>query len=196
MSKQPDIESVRSAFELLSEQLQVAKSQIHDCTVRATEEGEYDGARILMNKSDALDGIKLQVESLSKEFAKAFPPNDYPPLPPPMSPDWLVLKKKNCNAKAKIQSGSVIVLADSLIELKEYDSLSDVIRERRSNLQRSGNLTRHSSQNSFVLNKDCKFKSPSAAACFVLGYSANGKIEWKFESTGKSLGESLNVQKK
>ena len=45
MSKQPDIKGVMSAFELLSEQLQATKFQIHNCAIRATEVGEHDRAR-------------------------------------------------------------------------------------------------------------------------------------------------------
>ena len=42
--------------------------------------------------------------------------------------------------------------------------------------------------NNAVLTKDTVFSSPSAAAKFLMGTSANGKLQWKTES-GIPLGQ-------
>ena len=45
--------------------------------------------------------------------------------------------------------------------------------------------------NGFVMKRDALCDSPSAAASFVLGRSANGWLEWKDEST-RTLKEVYN----
>ncbi|MFR1716682.1 MAG: DUF4357 domain-containing protein [Butyricicoccus sp.] len=42
--------------------------------------------------------------------------------------------------------------------------------------------------NKHYLSKSMSFSSPSAAACFVLGASANGWTEWK-DKSGRTLDE-------
>ncbi|WP_418370718.1 DUF4357 domain-containing protein [Agathobaculum sp.] len=47
--------------------------------------------------------------------------------------------------------------------------------------------------NKHYLSKSMSFSSPSAAACFVLGASANGWTEWK-DKSGRTLDELFRGQ--
>lgn len=47
--------------------------------------------------------------------------------------------------------------------------------------------------NKHYLRKSMSFSSPSAAACFVLGTSANGWTEWK-DKSGRTLDELFRRQ--
>ena len=47
--------------------------------------------------------------------------------------------------------------------------------------------------NKHYLSKSMPFSSPSAAACFVLGASANGWTEWK-DKSGRTLDELFRRQ--
>ena len=47
--------------------------------------------------------------------------------------------------------------------------------------------------NKHYLSKSMSFSSPSAAACFVLGASANGWTEWK-DKSGRTLDELFRRQ--
>lgn len=70
-----------------------------------------------------------------------------------------------------------VVFKGSLISLQDDDTIPTVIKERRKNapLNNQGNL-----------QEDVLFTSPSYAAMFVIGKSANGLTSWK-TAEGKTL---------
>lgn len=76
------------------------------------------------------------------------------------------------------------VLEGSRIGRTEYKSLSPVIASQRRSALKNGDVTDVNSE--YVLNKSMSFSSPSSAAMFVLGASANGWAEWKSKD-GKTL---------
>lgn len=76
------------------------------------------------------------------------------------------------------------VLEGSRIGRTEYKSLSPVIARQRRSALKNGDVTDVNSE--YVLNKSMSFSSPSSAAMFVLGTSANGWVEWKSKD-GKTL---------
>jgi hypothetical protein len=63
-----------------------------------------------------------------------------------------------------------VVRSGSRIAVRVTESLSSTIKERRNQVK----IDEHG-----VLQEEVLFKSPSAAAAFVIGSSANGLIEWK-----------------
>ena len=76
------------------------------------------------------------------------------------------------------------VLEGSRIGRTEYKSLSPTIARQRRSALKNGDVTDVNSE--YVLNKSMSFSSPSSAAMFVLGTSANGWVEWKSKD-GKTL---------
>ena len=205
MRNQPDIAGVVGAFELLREQLEETKARINEGIASAAQAADYDDVRELTGKAEGADRIMMQADSLLVEFAGVFGQTPDAKTPkvqekthsPATSPGdiRLVLKNRQCNARAMYDGGSVVVLSGSILALNERESLQDIYRERRRELRRRGELTRHATGHALILNTDCRFNSPSGAACFVVGYSANGKKVWIVEGTRESLGERLNSRR-
>ena len=203
MPNQPDIAGVVGAFELLCEQLEETKARINDRIAGAAQAANYRDVRELTEKAEGVDRIMTQADTLLVEFANMFgqvpdaktPKVQSKPQFSPSSPSTLrlVLRNKHCEARAIYDGGSVVVLRGSRLALNERDSLQDIYRERRRKLRRRGDLTRDTVGHALTLNTDCRFNSPSGAACFVVGYSANGKQVWTIEGTRESLGERLNA---
>ena len=147
-----------------------------------------------------------QADSLLVEFAGVFGQTPNAKMPdvqanahsPATSPGTiqLVLKNRQCNARAIYDGGTVVVLSGSTLALNERSSLEGTIySELRREMKRRGDLTIDSTGHALTLNTDSRFNSPSQAACVVVGYSANGKQVWKIEDTGKSLGEWLDSKR-
>lgn len=91
----------------------------------------------------------------------------------------VVLKTKNYSAIGEYSDGQITVLMGSTISKKfgEYRHGRGVknIRDSREYVDGTGTVI-----------KDYTFKTPSAAAQFVVGYSVNGKLVWKLEN-GETL---------
>ena len=109
---------------------------------------------------------------------------------------YCVVKKRGINAKMIVHSGQYILLEDSII-LKGA-------RERNPSLSESRYLARNNNREEILKNRSedieghngtlCKtttnitFKTPSAAATFVVGRAMNGWTEWK-NSKGQTIDE-------
>ncbi len=205
MPKQFEADDVIGAFGLLREQLQAEKTLIRDRMVGAAHDDKFGDVRLLIEKAEGLDSIISQADALLVQFAKLFgdDPNRETSKTLPKStvasaPSGgirLVLKNRHCDARAMYATdGSVVVLSGSTLARNERQSLSDIYRIRRRDLQGLGKLTRDPTGQRLILNTDCRFNSPSGAACFVLGYSANGRLAWTVEGTRESLGERLSAR--
>jgi len=102
----------------------------------------------------------------------------------------LHLKRKGRKGGSAIEadceqtSEGFVVLKGSHIELIDVDSIPPNIREarRKAKIDENG-----------VLQEDVLFKSPSAAAGFVVGGSVSGNAEWK-NADGKTLKEIENEE--
>lgn len=128
-------------------------------------------------------------------MAKPKPPIERPDSPYSLSNTPLVLQNRICDARANYNDGSVVVLSGSVIAAKVTDSFrknNSGICERRRQLRRRGELRAGVSDGMLVLRTDCRFGSPSGAACFVVGYATSGPRVWLVEGTRQSLGEKLN----
>ena len=88
----------------------------------------------------------------------------------------LYLKRKTrksgriIEARCKQTSEGFVVLSGSTIEAEDSDSISTTIKEKRKRANIDGNN---------ILQENILFNSPSYAASFVIGKSANGLTEWK-----------------
>lgn len=98
----------------------------------------------------------------------------------------VILKTKNYDAIGEYSDGQITVLKGSTISKKfgEYRHGKGVktVRESKEYVNDNG-----------ILINDYTFKTPSAAAQFVVGYSVNGTLVWKTEN-GISLKEYMGEQ--
>jgi hypothetical protein len=133
-----------------------------------------------------IDNAKLVVSALGHKV--------FEPLIPVIKPDkvvdddfisdYLYLKtSKGLSATGLVAPDGFIVFKDSTINDSFSErSLSENIIKLRKQYLSDGTVFKN------VFLKDTLFSSPSAAADFVLGYSASGPRSWK-NSQGKSLKE-------
>ena len=87
------------------------------------------------------------------------------------SNELLYCKKNGANAIGQITADGFVVKKGSAISSKITNSCPEsVIKKRDQNKDRI---------KEYILQDDILFNSPSGAACFVVGGSANGNTEWK-----------------
>lgn len=87
------------------------------------------------------------------------------------SNELLYCKKNGANAIGQITADGFVVKKGSAISSKITNSCPEsVIKKRDQNKNRI---------KEYILQDDILFNSPSGAACFVVGGSANGNTEWK-----------------
>ena len=132
-----------------------------------------DYAKVIMGTL----GHKL-FEPISKPAAKTT--DDTTPVPAATEKLHLERTIKNVGkveANGAQTAEGFVVLKGSRISLTDDDTIPTVIKERRKNAQ----FDEHG-----ILQEDMLFTSPSYAAMFVIGKSANGLTSWKTEG-GRSL---------
>lgn len=196
-----NVAGIVGAFESLRQRLDETESRIRDRAAAAAQHGNYDDVREWIGKAEQISEIVTRTDALLVEFTAVF--GQSPPAQPPIARAdpgdqprssggiRLKLRNRNCDAQAIYNAGSVTVLSGSLLALGERESLSDAHRNRRRDLRRLGKLTADPSGRGLTLHEDSRFSSPSGAACFVVGYSANGNQVWTVEPTGQCLGDWL-----
>lgn len=91
------------------------------------------------------------------------------------------IKRSEANARARLTSEGVVVLAGSSIRKDTVPSCPNFAKTSRED-------NKEDIDENCVLQKDILFKTPSGASSFVLGAPTNGNIEWKTED-GKTLKE-------
>ena len=80
------------------------------------------------------------------------------------------------NAFGLFDGSEFVVLKDSEIDM-EKDCYQNTLNNQRKVALENGDIV--NIDNKYVLSKSISFKTPSGAACFVLGGSRNGWVEWK-----------------
>lgn len=95
--------------------------------------------------------------------------------------ETLYCKRKDADATGVQTSDGFVVKKGSKISPTTTNSCPEYALNRRKQHQDIIGAD-------FVLKEDVLFNSPSGAACFVCGASANGNAEWK-NAEGKALGE-------
>lgn len=93
--------------------------------------------------------------------------------------------RKGTNAQGLFSGGKMVVLKDSKICKEVVDSY-----DKKEERERILNEKSEEKEDYFVLTKDIKFPSPSAASSFCLGNSSNGWDDWK-DKNGKTMNEIL-----
>lgn len=98
----------------------------------------------------------------------------------------IICKGKLALAEGEYTEDGVIVFSGSKSNIDEAKTIQAWITRLRNELLENGILKTENGV--YVFTSDYVFSSPSAAAAVVLGRSANGWIEWKFQN-GKTLDE-------
>lgn len=98
----------------------------------------------------------------------------------------LYLSINNIDATSINTNEGIVVLAGSKASKENKDSLAYFWRDLKDDLISQKILITHNDYYEFT--EDYLFKSPTAAACIIAGYSVNGRIYWKDES-GKTIKE-------
>lgn len=109
-------------------------------------------------------------------------------IKPTAKKNILSIKGKNASGQGAYTEEGMVVFAGSKICREHKKTIGPGMAKRKAALIESGELKEDGQ--SYVLKNDQIFASPSAAAYLVLGRSANGWTEWKYE-TGKTLDEVI-----
>lgn len=135
------------------------------------------------------DIVKTLAEVLGYNvFGKARGASEKPaPSTKAMGQFGLLSVKLNVDAKMETDGKTFIVKKGSRISSVLGPSMRKPLEEIRKDMTSRGKLG-----SDCVIQEDVEFESPSAAAVFVLGRSANGKTEWA-ASDGKPLGDWLKA---
>jgi hypothetical protein len=106
----------------------------------------------------------------------------FEPLVSPLSESGTTyyITRSGSNAQAKMTDEGMVVLKGSVIAPKQLACCP-----------KSAALQREKYEAKHKLDSDVLFKTPSAAACFVIGSSANGWTEWKTKD-GTTLSDDVN----
>ncbi len=101
----------------------------------------------------------------------------------------LALPWKELHAEGEYSEEGFVVFAGAKCRLEETKAINRAAKKVRKTLQKKEILTQQKDTDDFLtLGTDHIFKTPSAAACVVLGRSANGWTEWKYKD-GRTLDE-------
>jgi hypothetical protein len=93
----------------------------------------------------------------------------------------LVCEGRGARATGKYKAGKLIVHQGSTAACKTTTAAPESTKRRRRELLENGILETYGHKDALKFMSDAEFSSPSAAACTVLGRSANGWEEWKTE---------------
>lgn len=101
----------------------------------------------------------------------------------------LRLAGRGIKASGRESPDGFVVLAGSRAARDGVASLPESVRKRRADLLARGVLAEDPIEDptSLRLTQDYLFDSPSMAAAVLLGRTANGRVEWKDDASGRSL---------
>lgn len=151
----------------------------HKLTVMAIEAGRYE---VMNGNEPSMGNISFQKENELDEFIenfmlvlKAHRYRIFDSLVPAVNDnnekEILYCKRKGINATGQITAEGFVVMKGSIIASGTTNSCPiNIIRKRKEYRDKIKDN---------ILQEDILFASPSGAACFVTGASANGYAEWK-----------------
>ena len=134
-----------------------------------------------------IEQVQIVLPALGIRFTMPVPPTDIPddvesPVrrSPVFSTSW-----QSVRATAQVIEGEFVVSRGSTARKDPVPSLRSYLGLRMA-LIKAQKLIGNSDGQSLKFAEDVAFGSPSAAATTVLGRNANGRLEWKIESTGQT----------
>jgi hypothetical protein len=107
-------------------------------------------------------------------------------IKPTEKKDILFCKGKDALAQGEYTEDGIVVFAGSRANIDEAKSIQPWISETRKKLLEQGIIKQV--DNVYIFTSNHPFTSPSEAAGVVLGRTANGWIEWKYQD-GRTLDE-------
>lgn len=130
---------------------------------------------------DNYETMKVLVSTLGYPF--------FDQIKKPRAKEILVCQWKDLYAEGEYSEEGFVVFAGAKCRLDETRAINNAAKKIRKTLLRKEILTQLEETDTYLtLGTDHIFKTPSAAACFVLGRSANGWTEWKYKD-GRTLDE-------
>ena len=96
------------------------------------------------------------------------------------------------DAYAKIINGEFVLLRGS--EITSTPKRSDPSGKLRERYSKENRISMNVAKGCYVANENISFNSPSGAACFVVGRSANGRIGWKVKGTNQTFADWEETQ--
>ncbi len=106
-----------------------------------------------------------------------------------------MLESVGVRAEAREVEGEFVVLKGSTARKHGVESWTSY-RGLRDDLVISGKLVDADDSDFYIFTEDVLFARPSAAASVIMARNANGRLEWKEASTGKTYGEWQELQLK
>lgn len=130
---------------------------------------------------DNYDTMKILVSTLGYPF--------FDQIKKPRAKEILICQGKDAYAEGEYSEEGLVVFAGAKCRLAETKAINSGAKKLRRTLQKKEILALAEETDPFLtLSTDHIFKTPSAAACFVLARSANGWTEWKYKD-GRTLDE-------
>ena len=180
----PLADDVATAFGILREALESEAAQVVQRIAKAAESRRHDEVQELNEQAKSLGDITEEVQNLSKRRTQQFPK----PQDPDSDGVRLTLRHKGCEARGLYRGmRAVVVIAGSTLVADAGTSLKGPPLHKRRTLARRGRLV-PAERGLLELLEDVVFTSPSSAATFVVGYSANGRLLWHVEDGNRPLG--------
>jgi len=135
-------------------------------------------------KADLMDyyeTMKVLVSTLGYPF--------FDQIKKPQPKEVLICQGKDAYAEGRYTEDGLVVFAGAKCRMDETRAINAGAQKLRMASCESGDLVQMEEGSAYLtLKADHIFKTPSAAACFVLGRSANGWTEWKYKD-GRTLDE-------
>lgn len=136
----------------------------------ATEEKKADLEEFIAYATIAIGSLGYRIfEKTDDEKASA----TAAPAPAPDAEPPLKLDSAGARGEGRQVADGFVVLAGSQLRMSLTPSAPDSVQKHRDHYE--------DRIDNGVLKKDTVFSSPSAAAQFLMGASANGKLQWKTE---------------
>jgi len=176
--KKSELEESEESEKSYKEQIDQYKEQIKLLELQEKREGKniktYECLTKITNALDNGGNINDLIYELSDIWDNSIEEN---PLSEKKTQNLYFCKYKDADAKIDfINESSIVLLAGSLIQKNVTKTLGNYIKVIHKNLINDSVLIDNG--NTYKLIENHIFKSPSGAACFVLGRNANGWTEW------------------
>lgn len=131
---------------------------------------------------DNYDTMKILVSTLGYPF--------FDQIKKPRSKEILICQQgEQVYAEGEYTSEGLVVFSGAKCRLTDTKAINNGAKKLRKFMQKKELLVQSKEDDHYLtLATDHIFRTPSAAACFVLGRSANGWTEWKYKN-GRTLDE-------
>ena len=143
-----DDDGVRSAFELIQEEIGSVSKELKDQAKQLVDSGDFDRVQGLMETGKKLDQFQLEVNALEKKWVTDFDAStrsktEYQPepvSPPNVDPIALVMDYQSAKARGELKGKEVTVLPGSTIRRESFASIHYDVLIRKNRAIENGEL--------------------------------------------------------